>query len=219
MGGHESIRVVGICGSLRPNGWTKAALKIALAGAEEKGVTAELLDLRDYDLPFCTGGDVDALQGKAGVQRLRQKVLEASGVILATPNYHGSLTGVLKNALDLMSMREFEGKVVGLVGVSGGRMGGASTLNNLRAIGRTLHAWVIPSEAWIYNADSAFTEDGHLKDLPSDQRVRDVGRKVARLTRMLASKEARELLHLWEDDDATTASLDNSNERGYNDDR
>ena len=207
MGGHESIRVVGVCGSLRPNGWTGAALKIALAGAEERGATAEFLDLRDYDLPFCTGADVDAIQGKAGVKRLRQKILEASGIILATPNYHGSLSGVLKNALDLLSMREFEGKVVGLIGVSGGRMGGTSTLNSLRAIGRTLHAWVIPSEAWIYNADTAFSEDGRIKDLSSEERVRDVGRKIARLTRMLASKEARELLHLWEDDDGHYAKL------------
>jgi FMN reductase len=214
MGDDESVRVVGICGSLRPNGWTLAALRIALAGAEERGVTAELLDLRDYDLPFCTGADVEAIQRDAGVQRLRQKVFEASGIILATPNYHGSLSGVLKNALDLMSMREFEGKVVGLIGVSGGRMGGTSTLNTLRAIGRTLHAWVIPSEAWIYNADSAFTEDGHIKDLSSEQRVRDVGRKIARLTGMLASKEARELLHLWEDDETATPSLDNSYEEG-----
>jgi FMN reductase len=205
MGGHESIRVVGICGSLRPNGWTRAALKIALAGAEERGAAAELLNLRDYDLPFCGGGDVDAIQG-AGVQRLQQKVSEANGIILATPNYHGSLSGVLKNALDLMSMREFEGKVVGLIGVSGGRMGGAFTLNTLRAIGRTLHAWVIPSEAWVYNADSAFSEDGHIKDPRSEERVHDVGRKIARLTRMLASKEARELLHLWEDDRAATPS-------------
>ena len=217
MGGHESIRVVGICGSLRPNGWTRAALKIALAGAQERGAAAELLDLRDYDLPFC--GDVDAIEGNAGVQRLRQKVLEASGIILATPNYHGSLSGVLKNALDLMSMREFEGKVVGLIGVSGGRMGGTATLNALRAIGRTLHAWVIPSEAWIYDADSAFTEDGRIKDLGSEQRVRDVGRKIARLTRMLASKEARELLHLWEGDDVATPSSENSYEEGYSDNR
>src|SRR5579863_2120015 len=201
MGGHESIRVVGVCGSLRPNGWTEAALKIALAGAEEGGATAELLDLRDYDLPFCTGGDIDAIHGNAGVQRLRQKVFEASGIILATPNYHGSVSGVLKNALDLMSMREFEGKVVGLVGVSGGRMGGASTLNTLRAIGRTLHAWVIPWEAWVYDAATAFGENGNLKDAGTEQRLKEVGRKVARLTRMLASKEARELLQLWEDAD------------------
>jgi hypothetical protein len=69
---------------------------------------------------------------------------------------------VLNNALDFLTIREFEGKAVGLVGVSGGPMGGASTLNTLRAIGRTLHAWVMPSEAWIYDADSAFSEDGHI---------------------------------------------------------
>ncbi len=96
-------------------------MKIALAGAEEMGATAELVDLGDYDLPFCTGED--RTEEKPGVLRLRQRVSEASGVILATPNYHGTLSGVLKNALDLMSIREFEGKVVGLIGVSGGRMG------------------------------------------------------------------------------------------------
>ena len=174
-------------------------MRIALAGAEEKGATAELLDLRDYDLPFCTGEEGDPNRRNSGVERLRQSVMEANGVILATPNYHGTLSGVLKNALDLMSMREFEGKVVGLVGVSGGRMGGASTLNTLRAIGRTLHAWVIPWEAWVYDAATAFAADGSLLDPASEQRLKEVGRKVARLTRMLASKEARELLQLWED--------------------
>ena len=114
-----------------------------------------------------------------------------------------------------MSMQEFEGKVVGLIGVSGGRMGGMSTLNTLRAIGRTLHAWVIPSEAWIYNADSAFNADGSIKDPSSEQRLRDVGRKIASLTRMLASKEARELLHLWEDDQNATANLDTSYVGGH----
>jgi FMN reductase len=49
--------------------------------------------------------------------------------------------GVLKNALDLMGFEEFEGKVVGLVAVSGGAMGGLSALNGLRDISRALHAW------------------------------------------------------------------------------
>lgn len=195
---HEVVRVVGLCGSLRPASWTRAALKIALEGAQETGATAELLDLRDYDLPFCSGED--PVQRTSGVEQLRQRVIGAHGIILATPNYHGTLSGVLKNALDLMSVREFERKVVGLIGVSGGRMGATSTLNSLRAIARSLHAWVIPWEAWVYNADSAFAADGTLRDAPSAQRLKEVGRRVARLTRMLASKEAQELLQLWQDD-------------------
>jgi FMN reductase len=193
----EGVRVLGLCGSLRPNGYTRAALSVALAGAAGAGAAAQLVDLRDYDLPLCTGGsDIEA---SPGVRRLRQRITEANGIILATPNYHGTLSGVLKNALDLMSMSEFEGKVVGLVGVSGGRMGGAATLNTLRAIGRTLHAWVIPSEAWVYEAATAFAADGSPQDASSEQRLKEVGRKVARLTQMLASKEARDLLQLWEE--------------------
>lgn len=202
MAQREGVRVVGLCGSLRPASRTRAALAIALEGARENGATVDLLDLREYDLPFCTGEDSDSADGTSGAQRLRQRISEATGVILATPNYHGTLSGVLKNALDLMSMREFEGKVVGLVGVSGGRTGATSTLNTLRAIGRTLHAWVIPWEAWVYNADTAFAADGNLSDAPTAQRLKEVGRRVARLTRMLASKEAQELLQLWEDTDA-----------------
>lgn len=202
---HQSVRVVGICGSLRSDGYTRLALNIALAGAAERGASTEFVDLRDYDLPFCTGAEGE-VQDAPGIQRLRRRVRDAKGIILATPNYHGTLSGVLKNALDLMSTHEFEGKVIALIGVSGGRMGGANTLNTLRAIGRTLHAWVIPSEAWVCDAGEAFTEDGHLKDDHSEQRVRDVGRKLARLTLMLASKEAQELLRLWEDD-ASTADL------------
>ncbi len=173
------------------------ALDAALAGAAANRAMVEVVNLRDYDLPFCSGED--EYRESPGVARLRNIVAEANGIILATPNYHGTLSGILKNALDLMSMHEFEGKIVGLVGVSGGRMGGANTLNALRAIGRALHAWVIPSEAWVYDASSAFTAQGGLKDAATEQRLKEVGRKVARLTSMLASKEARELLALWEE--------------------
>jgi FMN reductase len=194
----ELVRIIGLCGSLRPNGFTKMALGIALTGAAEGGAATQLVDLSEYDLPLCSGDAADMYRGSPGVRRLRQIVSEADAVILATPTYHGTLSGVLKNALDLMSTREFEGKVVGLIGVSGDRMGGANTLETMRTIGRTLHAWVIPSAAWIDDAAAAFAANGVLRDNGTTQRVREVGQKVVRLTQMLGSKEARELLQLWE---------------------
>jgi FMN reductase len=66
-----AVRVLGACGSLRPDSWTRVALTIALAGAEEMGATAELVDLRDYDLPFCTGEE--STVEKPGVRRLRPR--------------------------------------------------------------------------------------------------------------------------------------------------
>ena len=68
------------------------------------------------------------------VFRLRTEVKEAEGVILGTPEYHGSFSGVLKNALDLMGFDEFEGKMIGLVGVSGGRMGACVTFGGMKNV-------------------------------------------------------------------------------------
>jgi len=64
------------------------------------------------------------------------KVKRAQGILLATPEYHGGYSGVLKNALDLMGFDEFEGKMIGLVGVSGGNMGAFGALSSLRSVGR-----------------------------------------------------------------------------------
>src|SRR5579862_5781169 len=100
----EKLRVVGICGSLREQSYTRMALAVSLQGAKEAGAETQLMDLRDYDLIFCDGGDTEELP--AGVLRLCEDVKNAKGIILATPEYHGGYSGVLKNALDLMGFDE-----------------------------------------------------------------------------------------------------------------
>src|SRR6059036_115139 len=129
----EKVQVVGICGSLRGGSYTRMALTLALKGAEEAGADTQLIDLRDYRLVLCDGGDSDDKLPK-DVQQLRDDVRRAHGIILATPEYHGGYSGVLKNALDLMGFDEFEGKMIGLVGVSGGAMGASGPLNALRSV-------------------------------------------------------------------------------------
>ena len=114
-------RVIGICGSLREGSYTRRIIQIALEGAAAAGAQVEIVDLRDYKLVFF--GDQDEDDYPEDVFKLRQTVRDSHGIILGTPEYHGSLSGVLKNALDLMGFAEFEGKMIGLVGVSGGRMG------------------------------------------------------------------------------------------------
>jgi NAD(P)H-dependent FMN reductase len=138
----ESLRVVAVVGSLSENSKTRMALKIALMGAESKGAQTQLLDLRGYNLVFADGDDNNLTPD---VFRLRQVLQDAHGIILGTPEYHGGFSGVLKNALDLTGFREFQGKVVGLVGVAGGSTGAINSLNGLRTVCRSLRAWVIPS--------------------------------------------------------------------------
>jgi FMN reductase len=191
----QPIRIVGISGSLRAGSYTRRAVERALEGAAQSGAETLLIDLRDYNLVFRGGGDEAAYP--ADVPRLRAEVQQADGVILGTPEYHGSFSGVLKNALDLMGFDEFEGKMIGLVGVSGGRMGAFDAMNGLRNIGRALHAWVIPEQASIPEAWKVFTEDGKIADAQMGQRLAEVGRQVCRFAR-LHKCESAEFLKNWE---------------------
>ena len=193
----DLVRIVGICGSLRSDSYTRMAVNIALQGARQVGADTKLIDLREYKLIFCDGQE-EAGGYPADVYRLRQDVHQAQGIILGTPEYHGSFSGVLKNALDLMGFNEFEGKMIGLVGVSGGHLGALTALNNLRTVGRVLHSWVIPEQASIPTAGQAFDDEGDLQDSALAERVLEVGRQVARFAYLHTSERALEFLRLWE---------------------
>ncbi len=174
---NSSIYVVAICGSLREGSSTHAALQIALSGAKDAGAEVELLQLSAYDIVF-QGSVANENDYPAGVFELREKVKRADGILLGSPEYHGSFSGVLKSALDLMGFDEFENKVVGLIGVSGGRMGAANALSMLRTVGTALHAWVVPKDASIPNSSNAFDAEGNLHDAELAARLKAVGQQV-----------------------------------------
>ena len=169
----------------------------ALRGAAELGAETRLLDLRDYELPFCDGR-VNEETCPPDVLRLRRDLRAAQGIILGTPEYHASFSGVLKNALDLMGFDEFEGKMLGLVGVSGGRLGAINALNSLRMVGRALHAWVIPEQVSVAEAFRAFYAEGKPRDSRTEGALLEVGRQVARFAFLHNSAQVQEFLRLWE---------------------
>lgn len=190
------ISVVGICGSLRQGSFTRMAVNVALRGAVEAGARIQLGDSVAYDLTFAgREGEIEP----EGVLKLRRDVKEADGVILGTPEYHGSFSGVLKNALDLMGFGEFEGKMVGLVGVSGGKMGAFDALNSLRNVGRALHAWVVPEQASVPEAWKVFDDAGQAKDKDAEERLLTAGRQVARFARLHKCAADTEFLKRWEE--------------------
>ncbi|MGF1514514.1 MAG: NADPH-dependent FMN reductase [Elainellaceae cyanobacterium] len=154
-------KIVGIGGSLRTDSYSMQALHLAIARAKALGAEVEVLDLREMTLPFCDGGD--DYPDHPDVAKLQSTVKQADGLILATPEYHGSVSGVIKNALDLMSFDELSGKVAGLISVLGGQPN-SNALNELRLIMRWVHAWVIPEQIAIGRAWQAFEDDGTLKD-------------------------------------------------------
>ena len=161
------VKIVGIGGSLRANSYTYLALQIAVERIKLLGADTEILDLRVMSLPFCDGGD--DYPEYPDVAKLRQTVKEADGLILATPEYHGSVSGIIKNALDLMSFEHLGGKVTGLISVLGGQPN-SNALNDLRLIMRWVHSWVIPEQIGIGQAWNAFDDNGKMVDEKLSQR-------------------------------------------------
>src|SRR5712692_7727105 len=156
------VLVIGLAGSLRSGSNTRTAVAYALEGAVEEGAKVSLLDLAAFSLPFL--GRSRELSNVKAVEGFRAALRASDGIVLGSPEIHGSVSGVLKNALDLTGTDEFEGKMVGLVGVAGGRMGATETLNHLRIIGRSLHAWVVPNQASIGDSGTAFDFHGRPID-------------------------------------------------------
>jgi len=191
------INVIGLCGSLRPRSFTRMALSVALQGAQEVGAKPKLIDLRNYQLIFCDGKE-DESSYPEDVFNLRNEVRKARGIILGTPEYHSSFSGVLKNAIDLMGFKEFEAKIIGLVGVAGGSTGAINALNGLRVVGRSVHAWVLPEQVSIPQAWKVFNESGKVKDSRIEKRLKELGRQVARFAYLHTSEKTREFLTAWE---------------------
>jgi NAD(P)H-dependent FMN reductase len=169
-----ATHVVGICGSLRAESKTRVALEVALEGARERGATADLLDLREYDLPTFDADDREP----GDVPALTAAVREADAVLLGTPVYHGSYASPLKTAIDYCGFDEFEDATVGLLAVGGGRFP-VTALEHLRSVCRALDAWVLPREAAVPNSHDA-VEDGAVVDDDLRDRVASLGERAVR---------------------------------------
>lgn len=162
------VKIVGLAGSLRPGSYSQLALEDVAKRVEALGAEVEILDLRSLNLPFCDGSKT--YPDYPDVEKLKQAVLNADGIILVTPEYHGSISGVLKNALDLMGFEEFSDKVTGLISVLGGQSN-SNSLNDMRTIMRWIHAWTIPEQVAIGQAWKAFDETGRLIDTNLSERL------------------------------------------------
>lgn len=184
------VKIVGLAGSLRSDSYSQQALKVAAERVRALGAEVEVLDLRQLDLPFCDGGD--EYPDYPDVERLRKAVLEADGIILVTPEYHGSLSGVLKNALDLMGFEHFSGKVTGLMSVLGGQSN-SNALNDMRTISRWVHAWTIPEQVAIGQAWKAFDKEGNLQDENLSKRLDAFAQSLVENTQKLRGVAQREM--------------------------
>lgn len=157
-------RVVGLGGSLRERSYSRAALNAILALAGAQGARVELLDLRSLALPMYVPDQAlrdYSPEGAAAISRLLEAVRPASALVWASPTYHGTVSGVFKNALDCLEFLAdddppyLSGKAVGIVSVSDSQTFGAMA----NAV-HELRGWLAPS--WLTFSKSDFAPDGSL---------------------------------------------------------
>ena len=161
-------RIVGIGGTTRPGSSTEKALRFALSACEELGATtacfpgAELARLAHY-APELQDRTETAL-------RLLEELRRADGVIVASPGYHGSVSGLVKNALDYAEdLREdprcyLSGLPVGLIATGAGWQGTVTTLEALRSIVHSLRGWPTPMGVAVNSTLPVFGPDGEVTD-------------------------------------------------------
>jgi FMN reductase len=153
---------VGLGGTTRPNSSSEKALRYVLAEVERLGATTKIFDGQSLSLPmYAAEIPFRTEESLALIQALRN----ADGIILSSPGYHGSISGMLKNALDYtedMSGDErpyFEHRVVGCIVCAAGWQAVGSTLIALRSIVHALRGWPTPLGVGINTAVTRVFDD------------------------------------------------------------
>jgi FMN reductase len=192
--------IVGLGGSGNPTGSTERILKHALVAAEAEGAETLYFDGKALDMPMYRYGGDRTDQAKAFIDALRR----ADGVIIASPGYHGTVSGLIKNALDYVEdmakddRAYFEGRAVGLIAVAAGWQATGSTLATLRSITHALRGWPTPMAVAINSAQAVFAEDGSVNDSGILKQLDILARQVIRFARMSA---LHDLTHIDPDQD------------------
>lgn len=185
------MKIVILTGSNRRGATSTVLAKAMAKRMERKQVEVSIFDLAERPLPFYSPDDSFAHHD--GVQSLSRLMLEADGIVLTTPEYHGGISGVLKNALDFLGQEHFAGKPVLSISSSGGAVG-VSSLMQLQTIVRNLHG--INSPDWISIGGNQRSKYESLQTAELDARAEQgmetflelVGKLVRREDRTVASR-------------------------------
>lgn len=146
------MKILALNGSTRSGSYNAVLLEAAVRGAREAGAQVTRVDLRDFPMPLYDA-ELESTQGlPEAARRLKALLKEHEGLLLASPEFNGSIPGVLKNALDWVSRSEpgeppraaFQGNVAGLLSASPGSRGGLQGLLHLREVLSHLQMLVHP---------------------------------------------------------------------------
>ena len=168
----KKIKIVAVCGSVQPNNFTGKALAIAADEFRKfDDVTLEVFNPSELELPL--PGQHVAAKSTDALEWLQKSVQASTGLLLSTPEYHGSYSSVIKLVIDNLGYPSgLAGKPVALLGVASGAIGAVKALEHLRSVCSHVGAIVLPGPVSVAMVNNAFDDDGACRDPKVEQRIR-----------------------------------------------
>ncbi|ALE15476.1 NADPH:quinone oxidoreductase [Altererythrobacter epoxidivorans] len=182
------IRIVALGGTVNDKSMTEKALRYAARQAEKAGAVVDVFG-GEYltTLPHYGG---PGHQDGAGTEMI-EAVRKADGILIAAPGYHGTVSGVVKNALDFLedlsgdTRPYLHARAVGLIATAAGEQASMGTLTTLRAIIHALRGWPTPMGATIKAMPDLFDDAGNCTDPRTSAQLEMVGEQVVMGARSL----------------------------------
>ena len=177
-------KILALAGSLRKHSYNKRVLKIAIEGARAAGGDVTLIDLVDFSLPLYNADRVDESGFPPDAIRLQKSLNGYHGLLIASPEYNGSIPGGLKNAIDWASRKSdkfavnevFKGKFAAMITASPGSFGGIRCLAHLRGVLSIMGVTVLPSEIAVTFVAEKFDGDSQeMKDEKTKALLKGLG--------------------------------------------
>ncbi len=171
----------------------KKLIRCAADEARLIGAHVTLIDLRDLPMPLYDG-DLEQDEGMPiNARKFFDLMKSHDGMLISCPEYNGSITAVLKNAIDWASrsvpgepnLAAFRNKTAGLLAATPGGIGGIRALDSVRFILGNLGVMIVPRQFGLGNAGSAFDENGNLTSDSARSNVAAVAKQLVQTTAQL----------------------------------
>lgn len=165
------FRIAVILGSVTKNSNTRKALQVTIDELNKhEEIVVDLIDPRKLDLPF-----PGVRSSSSDPQKIQKIVEDATGVILATPEYHGSYSSILKLIIENLGYpSKLAGKPIALLGVASGDIGAIKSIESLRSVCGHVGGIILPGSASIPLVEQHFNEQGECISPKIEKRLRSI---------------------------------------------
>ena len=187
-------KILAFAGSTRKNSVNKRLAKVALLAAEKAGADTTFIDLHEHNMPlYCE--DLHEANGiPENALAFKELMKSHNGFLIASPEYNGSLTGILKNTIDWATITHedeermacFNGKIAGLMCAAPG-VGGSRGLHHLRMVLSSLGTFVLPKHVNVTNCHAHLQGEKTIEDAKIQQQLADLTSELVRVIRGLHS--------------------------------